>query len=104
MRLASSVRFDNTWDTGLVRAEGEQIIRFCFKIGHRTNETFSKLQQAYGDSVLSRSQVFRLKTFSEGKESTKDEPQSGRTSSSKNDKNFDIIRDLVSLNHPFILF
>ncbi|GFV25623.1 HTH_48 domain-containing protein [Trichonephila clavipes] len=45
-------------------------IKFCFRLGHKATETFAKPQQAYGDSVLSRAQVFRrFKVFSEGRES-----------------------------------
>ncbi|GFT29117.1 putative mariner transposase [Trichonephila clavipes] len=33
-------------------------IKFCFRLGHNPTETFSNLQQAYGDNVLSRAQVF----------------------------------------------
>ncbi|GFU40196.1 hypothetical protein TNCV_4289621 [Trichonephila clavipes] len=32
-------------------------IKFCFRLGHNATETFSKLQQVYEDSVLSRAQV-----------------------------------------------
>ncbi|GFX20409.1 protein GVQW3 [Trichonephila clavipes] len=59
-------------------------IKFCFRLGHNATETFAKLQQAYGDSVLLRAQVFRwFKAFSEGSESIEDEPHSGRPSVSK---------------------
>ncbi|GFX58714.1 uncharacterized protein TNCV_804191 [Trichonephila clavipes] len=34
-------------------------IKFCFRLARNATETFAKLQQAYGDSVLSRAQVFR---------------------------------------------
>ncbi|GFX39650.1 uncharacterized protein TNCV_2103941 [Trichonephila clavipes] len=52
-------------------------IKFCFRLGHNATETFAKLQQAYGDSVLSRAEVFRwFKAFSEGRESIEDEPRS----------------------------
>ncbi|GFV13537.1 HTH_48 domain-containing protein [Trichonephila clavipes] len=45
-------------------------IKFCFRLGHNATETFAKLQQAYGNSVLSRARVFRwFKAFSEGRES-----------------------------------
>ncbi|GFW35594.1 uncharacterized protein TNCV_2462361 [Trichonephila clavipes] len=59
-------------------------IKFCFRLGHNATETFAKLQQAYGDSVLSRVEVFRwFKAFSEGRESIEDELRSGRLSVSK---------------------
>lgn len=71
-------------------------IRFCFKLGHSATETFQKLQQAYGENVLSRAQVFRwFKAFSEGIELIEDEPRSRRPSTSKNDENIIRFRDLV---------
>ena len=61
-------------------------IKFCVKLGETGIETFNKLKQAYGEHVLSRSQVFKwYKAFSEGRESIKDEPHSGRPSTSKTD-------------------
>lgn len=53
-------------------------IRFCFKLGHSATDTFQKLQQAYGESVLSRAEVFRwFKAFSGRRE------KKGRMSKSK---------------------
>jgi len=61
-------------------------IKFCVKLGETGIETFNKL--AYGEHALGRSQVFkRYKAFSEGRESIKDEPLSGRSSTSKTDNN-----------------
>ncbi|GFU25911.1 protein GVQW3 [Trichonephila clavipes] len=63
-------------------------IKFCFRLGHNATETFTKLQQACGDSVLSRAQVFRwFKAFSEGRELIEDEPRSGRPAVSKTAEN-----------------
>jgi len=45
-------------------------IKLCVKLGEIGIETFNKLKQAYGEHVLSRSQVFKwYKAFSEGRES-----------------------------------
>ncbi|GFT25173.1 protein GVQW3 [Trichonephila clavipes] len=71
-------------------------VKFCFRLGHNATETFEKLQQAYGDSVLSRVQVFRwLKAFSEGRESFENESRSGRPSVSKTAENVVRVRELV---------
>ena len=67
-------------------------IKFCVKLGETSIETFDKLKEAYGEHALSRSQVFKwYKAFSEGRESIKDEPHSGRTSTSKTDNNVEIV-------------
>ena len=71
-------------------------IKFCVKLGETGIEPFKKLKQAYGEHALSRSQVFKwYKPFSEGRESIKDEPRSGRPSTSKTDNNVEIVRALV---------
>jgi len=63
--------------------EQRYAIKFCVKLGETAIETFNKLKQAYGEHVLSRSQVFKwYKALSEGRESIKDEPRSGRHSTS----------------------
>jgi len=75
--------------------EQQCAIKFCLKLGYQI-KTLAKLQQAYGDAVLSRAQVFKwFKTFSESRESVEDEFRSGRPSTLKNDKNVERIRDLM---------
>jgi len=76
--------------------EQQCAIKFCVKLGETGIETFNKLKQAYGEHALWRSQVFKwYKAFSEGRESIKDEPRSGRPSTSKTDNNVEIVRTLV---------
>ena len=71
-------------------------IKFCVKLGETGIETFNKLKQAYVEHALSRSQVFKwYKAFSEGRESIKNEPRSGKPSTSKTDNNVEKVRALV---------
>ena len=51
-------------------------IKFCVKLGESTTVTYEKLQRAYGEHSLSRTQVFRWhKSFLEGREQVEDEPR-----------------------------
>ncbi|GFT31046.1 protein GVQW3 [Trichonephila clavipes] len=76
--------------------EQRYAIKFCFRLGHNATETFAKLQQAYGDSVVSRALVFWwFKAFSERRESFEDEPCSGRPSVSRTAENVVRVQDLV---------
>ena len=71
-------------------------IKFCVKLGETGIEIFNKPKQAYGEHSLSRSQVFKwFKAFSGGRESIKDEPRSGRPTTSKTDNNVEIMGALV---------
>ncbi|XP_067949962.1 protein GVQW3-like [Watersipora subatra] len=78
------------------RVEQRCAIKFCVQLQHSATETYSKIQQAYGDTALSRAQVFRwFKAFSEGKDSVEDDTRLGRPSSVHNDANVERIRELV---------
>ena len=76
--------------------EQQCAIKFCVKLGETGIETFNKLKQAYWEHALSRSQVFKwYKAFSEGHKSIKDEPRSGRPSTSKMDNNVEKVLAFV---------
>jgi len=80
--------------------EQQCAIKFCAKLGGTGIETFNKLKQAYGEHALSRTQVFKwYKAFSAGCESIKDEPCSGRPSTSKTENNVEKVRALVRSDH-----
>jgi len=59
--------------------EQRYAIKFCAKLGKSGSETLQLLRTAYGDAVLSSSQVFRWhKAFKDGRESIEDEQCAGR--------------------------
>ncbi|VVC45005.1 Hypothetical protein CINCED_3A014263 [Cinara cedri] len=51
-------------------------IKFCLKLGKNATETYTIIKIAFGDDYLSRS---------DGRQSIKDDPRSGRPSTSRND-------------------
>jgi len=70
--------------------------KFCVKLNENATETYEKSKRAYGEHVVSRTQVFRWhKAFLDGRESVEDEPRSGRPCTSKTDENVTKVRDLV---------
>jgi len=49
--------------------EQRYAIKFCVKLNKPATETFASLTQAYGDTTLSRTMVFKWhKAFKEGRE------------------------------------
>jgi len=61
-------------------------IKFCLKLGKNATETYTMIKTAFGDDSLSRSVIFEwFKRFKDGRQSTKDDPRSGRPSTSRND-------------------
>jgi transposase len=74
-------------------------IKFCAKLNKSLANTHQMIQEAYGDSALSYSQVSRwLKLFKNGREEVEDDPRSGRPSTSKSDKNVFRVCDLLNTN------
>jgi len=71
-------------------------IKFCVKLNEIATETYEKLEMAYGEHTVSRTQVFRWhETFVDGRECGEDEPRSGRPCMSKTDENVTKVRDLL---------
>ena len=76
-----------TWPVAIFtidqRKEQRVCIKFCANLGKSATETLTMIQQAFGDQILSRTQVFqwhaRIKT---GRKSVDDDQQTGRPRSS----------------------
>ena len=55
-------------------------IKFCFKVGKNTTETYGMLQIAFRPSCMNRASVFEWhKGFKEGRESVRDDERCGRS-------------------------
>ena len=69
-------------------------MKFCV-----SNESLKMLQKYFGESTLSRTQVFEWhKAFSEGREIVKNLPHAGRPSTSVNDDNVKEVKETVLEN------
>ena len=54
-------------------------MKFCFKLGKNTTETYGMLQTAFGPSGMNQASVFEWrKRFKEGTESVRDDERCGR--------------------------
>ena len=68
--------------------EQHYAIKFCVKLGKSGSEMLQLLRIAYGDAVLSSSQVLRwYKAFKDGREGVEDEEHTGRPSTSRTGNN-----------------
>ena len=60
--------------------EERYAIKFYFKLGKNTTETYRMLQTAFGASCMNRASVFEWhKRFKEGSESVRDDERCGRS-------------------------
>ncbi|KYN39393.1 hypothetical protein ALC56_06212 [Trachymyrmex septentrionalis] len=74
-------------------------INFCVKNGIKCSKTLEMLTVAYGESTLSKKNVYKwYKLFQEGRENVNDEPRSGRPSTSKTDENVQEVKEIVLKN------
>jgi len=71
-------------------------IKFCVTLNKSATETFASLTQAYGDTTLSRTMLFKChKAFKEGRENVEEDPRSGRPISSTNDENVKVVQAVM---------
>ena len=74
-------------------------VKFCLKLGKPFTETFQMLQQDYGEDCLSRTQCYEsYQPFKSGRTSIKDDPKSGRSSSSTGDYHIEKVRSVIREN------
>ena len=60
--------------------EERYAIRFCFKLGKNTTETYGMLRTAFRPSCMNRASVFEWhKRFKEGRESVRDDERCGKS-------------------------
>lgn len=81
------------------KIEQRVCLKFCVANGIKASESFKMLQKCYGESTLSKSQVYEWhKAFSEGREDIQNLPPSGRPSTAVNDANIEKVKKFVLEN------
>jgi histone-lysine N-methyltransferase SETMAR len=71
-------------------------IKFCVKLGYNPTRTLELLQQAYGDSALSRARVYEWhRRFFEGRDNVEDDERSGRPTTATDIKTTARLADTV---------
>ena len=74
-------------------------IKFCVKNKIKCSETLEMLKVAYGETVLSKKNVYKwYKLLQDGREDANDEPRSGRPSTSTTDENVQAVKKIVLEN------
>ncbi len=76
-------------------------IKFCYKLLKTATETHGMLVHVYGSEAVSRKCVYDwFKRFRDDKETTEDEPRSGRPSTSRTPDMIERVRNITVLDHP----
>ena len=74
-------------------------LKFCVSNGITAKESLKMLQKCFGESTLSRTQVFKWhKAFSKGREVVENLPHASRRSTSVNDDNIKKVKKIVLKN------
>ena len=82
------------------KIEQQVCLKFCVSNGITAMESLKMLQKCFGESTVSRAQVFEChKAFSEGREVVENLPHASRPSTSVNDDNIEIVKKIVLENH-----
>ena len=81
------------------KIEQRVCLKFCVANGITITESLKMLQKCFGESTLSRTQVFDWhKAFSEGREVVENLPLASRQSTSVNDDNIEKVKKIVLEN------
>ena len=71
-------------------------IDFCFRLGKTGAETYEMLQEAFGETCLSRSKTFEwYSRFKSGRRSFEDDPRPGRPSTSHTEETVARVREII---------
>jgi AraC-like DNA-binding protein len=74
-------------------------IKFCQKLGMTATETYELLQQAFGETALSRSKTFEwYSRFKNGRTSIDDDPHTGRPSTARTNETVDRVNAVIRGN------
>ena len=73
-------------------------LKFLIWLGKTPTETFKLHQEAYGDAMMSKTQIFEWhKRFKERREDVEDDPRSRRSTTSRTNKNVEDVREKVAV-------
>ena len=82
------------------KIEQRVCLKFCVSNGIMATELLKMLHKCFGESTLSRTQVFEWhKSFSEGRQVVENLPYASRPSTSVNDDNIEKVKEIVLKNH-----
>ncbi|XP_076049640.1 uncharacterized protein LOC143030376 [Oratosquilla oratoria] len=82
--------------SGSTNMEQRSNLKFLVKVGKGPTECHKLLQEAYGEKVMTRPQVFKWhRRFKSGHEEVEGDPKSGQPSTIKMGKNIDKVNQLV---------
>ena len=85
--------------------EQRYAIKFCTKLRKSGSKMLQLLRTAYGDAVLSSSQVLRWhKAFKDGRESTEDKQHTGHPSTSRTENNVAHVKAVLTFECTIYIY